>query len=129
MGRIIPDMPSLAFAVLVLAIGLLVLIPTRRLFLAGWTPAALTAYFLGMAAFAFVVAELRGPARYLLPILVLAYIAQFITAREGISRLRDRFGSGPPARPDPPGAGRPDDRVSEPKNVTPKDGRPPEARG
>ena len=36
-GRIIGEMPGLTFVILVVAIGLLVLIPTRRLFLGGWT--------------------------------------------------------------------------------------------
>ena len=44
------------------------------------------------------VAEVRGPARYLVPILVLAYIAPFITVRQGLDRIRTRLngGSAPP---------------------------------
>ena len=45
-GRIIADMSTLAFVLLIAAVGLLVLLPTRRLFLAGWSSSALTAYFL-----------------------------------------------------------------------------------
>jgi hypothetical protein len=122
-------MPSLAFVVLIVVIGLLVMIPTRRLFLAGWTPSALTAYFLVVGALALFVAELRGPARYLLPILVVAYIAPFITARDGIARLRGRLGGAPPAPRDGPGSDRSQSRRPEPKNVTPKEAPPPDARG
>ena len=126
-------MPSLAFVALLVVIGLLVLMPTRRLFLAGFHVPALTAYFLTVFALGLFVAELRGPARYLLPILVIAYIAPFVTARDGIARLRDRLsGSGrPPLGPSPGGPTRSsrDERAkpSEPRNVTPKEARPPDA--
>jgi hypothetical protein len=84
---------------------------------------------------------LRGPARYLIPIFVIAYIAPFVTARDGIARLRGRLG-GPttPTRPtDANGrttdraGGRPKARAEEPrrpepKNVTPKEAPPPDAR-
>lgn len=84
-------MPGLTFVILVIAIGLLVLIPTRRLFVAGWTTGPLTIYFGGMILLGLLVAEVRGPARYLVPILVLAYIAPFITARQGLDRIRERL--------------------------------------
>ena len=123
-----------ALLLLIAIIGLLVLIPTRRLFLAGWSPSALTAYFLIVAVLALFVAELRGPARYLIPILVIAYIAPFITARDGIARLRNRTNGVPPVPRDRGGTGptatgrprswRPRERAPEPKNVTPKDGPP-----
>ena len=98
MGRIIGEMPGLTFVILVAAIGLLVLIPTRRLFVGGWTSGPLTVYFVGMIVLGLLVAEVRGPARYLVPILVLAYIAPFITVRQGLDRIRERLngGSAPP---------------------------------
>lgn len=89
-------MPSLALVALVVAIGILVLIPTRRLFLAGWPPRSLALYFVGVVALGVIVAELRAPARFLIPILVIAYIAPFVTARDGIRRLL-----GGRARPNP----------------------------
>jgi len=88
--------PSLALVALVAAIGILVLIPTRRLFVAGWPPRSLALYFVGVVALGVIVAELRAPARFLIPILVVAYIAPFVTARDGIRRL---LGGRP--RPDP----------------------------
>ena len=99
-----------------------VLLPTRRLFLAGWSSSALTAYFLILVALALFVAELRGPARYLIPILVLAYIAPFVTARDGIARLRNRLGRDPNST-----LGRPrSDSSRSARNVTPPDAPPPD---
>jgi hypothetical protein len=95
--------PSLALVALVVAIGLLVLIPTRRLFIAGWSGRALATYFFGMVALGVLVAELRIPARFLIPLLVVAYIAPFVTARDGIRRLfgRPRREAPPIVRPSP----------------------------
>ena len=108
-------MPSLTFVVLAVAIGVLALIPTRRLFVAGWSSGALSIYYLALVGLGILVAELRGPARYLIPIFVLAYIAPFITARNGIGRIRDRMGG----RPEPP---RPPPARPAPRNVTPPPG-------
>ena len=125
-------MPTLGFVALIAVLGLLVMIPTRRLFLAGWTSPALTVYFLIVLALGLFVAELRGPARYLIPILVLAYIAPFVTARDGVARLKNRLGGSPPAprddaRPDRPRPGGPQGGRRAPKNVTPKEAPPPDA--
>jgi hypothetical protein len=91
----------MALVALVVAIALLVLIPTRRLFLAGWSGRSLLAYFVGVVALGVVVAELRAPARFLIPLLVIAYIAPFVTARDGVRRLFGRSGrsAGPIVRP------------------------------
>ncbi len=85
---------SLTFLVLLGAIALLALIPTRRLYLAGWSPRALALYYVGLVALALIVAELRAPARFLIPILVVVYIAPFVTARAGLARLFGRSGRG-----------------------------------
>ncbi len=110
-------MPSFAFVALVVAIGLLVLVPTRRLFIAGWSGRALAVYFLGLVALGVVVAELRAPARFLIPLLVVTYVAPFVTARDGVRRL---FGRGPR---EPRAAVRPAPRPSlpEPPVVVPPD--------
>jgi hypothetical protein len=78
------------FLALLAVIGLLALIPTRRLFLAGWSSGALVAYFLTLVGLGLIVAELRAPARFLIPILVIVYIAPFVTARAGLARIFDR---------------------------------------
>jgi ABC-type xylose transport system permease subunit len=121
-GRIIAEMSSLAVVLLIVAVALLVLLPTRRLFLAGWSSPALTAYFLIVVALALFVAELRGPARYLIPILVVAYVAPFVTARDGIARLHERIGGGPDAAVRRPRS----DPSRSARNVTPPDARPPD---
>lgn len=109
-------MPSVSLSPGFLALGLLlavlVLLPTRRLHLAGWPTSWLASYYLGVLMLALLVAELRGPAKFLVPILVVVYLAPFVTLREGIARL-----IGGPPRPSPaPPPHRP------PKNVTPPDG-------
>jgi hypothetical protein len=114
-------MPSLAFLLLLVLVVVLALIPTRRLYLGGWRNPGLTVYFLSLIALGLLVAELRGPARYLVPILVIVYVAPFVTARDGIARLRNRFGGPPP----PPDAGSGRRRM---KNVTPKEAPPEEGR-
>ncbi len=87
-------MPSLAFLALFGAIAILVLIPTRRLFLAGWSSRSLALYYASLVGLGILVAELRSPARFLIPILVVAYIAPFVTARAGFARLFGRPGAG-----------------------------------
>lgn len=102
-------MPTPAFLALAGVILLLVLIPTRRLQLAGWSPWALAAYYVAVAGLALLVAWFRGPARFLVPILLVVYLAPFVTARAGLDRLLGR--GRPPAEPrdvTPPNAGRED---------------------
>ncbi|MBA3876474.1 MAG: hypothetical protein C0498_05990 [Anaerolinea sp.] len=86
-------------------VALLVLIPTRRLQLAGWRRESLTAYFLVVWALGALIAAMPGPARFLVPILIVAYLAPFVTLRDGLDRLlgRPRGGGGevadrPPAK-------------------------------
>lgn len=103
--------------VLVGVLALLVMIPTRRLYLAGWRGWTLVTYFLLVLAMGVLVAELRGPARFLVPILVIAYLAPFVTARAGVARLLGRGG------PDV------DDGSSDGRRPPPKDVTPPDQRG
>lgn len=83
---------------LTVAIGALVLIPTRRLYLAGWSGTALGTYFFGVLGLGLLIAELRGPARFLVPIFVLAYMAPFITGRAGVARVLRRTSGDAAAR-------------------------------
>ncbi len=89
-------MPPPALLALVAVIALLALIPTRRLFLAGWSTRRLALYFLALVGLGVLVAELRAPARFLIPILVVVYVAPFVTAREGFARLFRRPGGSTP---------------------------------
>ncbi|HEX5589634.1 MAG TPA: hypothetical protein VFX65_05035 [Candidatus Limnocylindrales bacterium] len=100
-------------------VALLVLIPTRRLYLAGWRRESLTAYFLAVWLLGAAVAVLRAPATFLVPILLVAYLAPFVTLRDGLDRLFGRPpGSG---RIDGSGMGgaRPTDEPQPVKDVTP----------
>lgn len=93
-----------------LVLALLVLLPTRRLYLAGWPTSWLATYYVVVLVLALLVAEVRGPARFLVPILVIAYLAPFVTVRDGLARLLGR----PPSPPLP---------REPPKDVTPPDAR------
>jgi hypothetical protein len=109
-----------ALLALVGVLALLVLIPTRRLYLAGWRGWPLLAYFLLVLGMGIGVAELRGPARFLVPLLVVAYLAPFVTAREGVARLHGRGGQG--------GEGDRDTDDGEGPRRPPKDVTPPDER-
>ena len=100
-------------------VALLVLIPTRRLQLAGWKRESLTTYYLATWLLGSVVAATPGPARFLVPFLIVAYIAPFVTVRDGIDRL---LGRPPRPRPGPDPVGGP----AEPRPM--KDVTPPESR-
>jgi len=84
-------------------VALLVLFPTRRLQLAGWRRDALTTYFISVWLLGVVVAALPAPARLLVPVLLVAYVAPFVTVRAGLDRLFGRPGPlRPPVEPAPP---------------------------
>jgi hypothetical protein len=103
-----------------LVLALLVLLPARRLQLAGLSSRVIGAYAVGLWLFAMVVAIRPVAARFVVPILILAYIAPFVAAPERVGRIltRGRGGRGPGN--DRPGAdGRPV------KDVTPPDQRDP----
>jgi hypothetical protein len=108
-------------------VALLVLIPTRRLQLAGWQRESLTAYFLTVWLLGAAVAAMPAPAKFLIPLLLVTYLAPFVTLRDGLDRLLGRprsggpGGSGGPADPDRGG------KSEEPRPI--KDVTPPEERG
>jgi hypothetical protein len=93
-----------------LVIALLVLLPARRLQLAGLRARSIAAYSVVTWALAFFLALRPFAARFLVPILVLLYIAPFVVAPERITRVTRRIRSG----------GR-DDQPPPMKNVTPPD--------
>lgn len=72
---------------LVGGLALLALIPARRLYRAGWPSGVILGYWVALILLGLLVAELRGPARFLVPILIVAYVAPFVTARESLARL------------------------------------------
>ena len=98
-----------------LVIGLLVLIPARRLQAAGLSSGAIGLYALLLWALAMLVAIRPGATRLLIPLLLVAALAPFLASPDTIRRVLRR----PPATPGPP--------IRPPmKNVTPPDERPDE---
>lgn len=110
--------------------ALLALIPTRRLFLAGWSRNGLLAYWLTITLTAMVVSVMPAPARFLVPFLIIAYLMPFVTLRTGLDRVRERLGLPPASRPTGAAGGdsRSGERARPVKNVTPPDESPPRER-
>jgi hypothetical protein len=96
-----------------LVLGLLVLLPARRLQLAGLAPRTIGLLALSLWALAMFVAVSPGGARILVPIVLLAYLAPFVAAPDLVARILRRGGGGPDG-------GRVGDRPPM-KNVTPPD--------
>jgi hypothetical protein len=94
-----------------LVLGLLVLLPARRLQLAGLAPRTIGLLALLLWALGMLVAVSPGGARVLIPILLVAYLAPFVAAPDRVGRILRR-GGGPGGR----GGGAP-----PMKNVTPPD--------
>jgi hypothetical protein len=99
-----------------LVIALLVLLPARRLQRAGMSSRVIGAYAIGLWAFAMFVAIRPIAGRFVITILIAAYLAPFVAAPDRVGRLLTRGGPGPRGRRDGPGA---DGR--EVKDVTPPD--------
>ena len=82
-----------------LALGLLVLLPARRLQLAGLSGRSIGIYALSLWVAATLVVIGPGATRFLFPILLVAYLAPFIAAPERVSRVFRRGGRGDPQPP------------------------------
>jgi hypothetical protein len=87
--------PGLILVVLVAL--LLAMLPVWRLRVAGWRPGVLFWAWVVYAAVILVVLRLPGPGRFLVPILVLAFVAPFVAGPERLTRLLGP--RTPPARP------------------------------
>jgi hypothetical protein len=122
LGRPVPGGPSGAtyhrdvllspwLIALGLVLGVLVLFPARRLQLAGLSSRAIGAYAAVLWLIGFLLVIRPVGARFLIPILVLAYIAPFVAAPERVGRWLGR--GRPPDPPRPPM-----------KDVTPRDDQP-----
>lgn len=97
-------LPAPWLIALVLVCIALAAIPTRRLADVGLRPAWLTAYLVLVTGLAIAVVAVRGPARLLVPFLVVLYVAPLIVAPETAARWLRR-GRRPP-RPVGSGPGR-----------------------
>lgn len=70
-----------------LLVGILALIPVWRLRVAGWPPRWLFGAWIVISLMALLVLRLPGPARFLVPFLVLAYVAPFVAGPERLTRV------------------------------------------
>jgi hypothetical protein len=112
-------MPAPWLLALGLVLALLVLIPARRLQLAGLAPRTIGLLALTLWGLAMFVAISPGAARVLIPILLVAYLAPFVAAPDRVGRILRRGGSGGPG----------DGGTPPIKNVTPPDADgPPDPR-
>ncbi len=104
-------------------VAILVLLPTRRLQLAGWRRESLATYFLAVWLLGAVVAAMPSPARFLIPLLLVAYLAPFVTLRDGLDRIVGR------PRVDRGSSGRTSDEPAQPwptmKDVTSREKQEP----
>ena len=97
--RVIPAPALLAVG---LAVGLAVLLPARRLQLAGLSSRSVGGYALCLWLLGFAVALRPAGTRFLIPILLIAYLAPFVATPDRIARvLRRGRGAGPPVAPPP----------------------------
>ena len=114
-------LPAPALLLVGLIIGLIILLPARRLQLAGFSGRAIGLYAACLWVLAFFLANRPFAARFLVPILLVAYLAPFVVAPNRLSGIVTR-GRG---RGGPGGAGGPGatgDPLKPPiKNVTPPD--------
>ncbi len=76
----------------------LALVPTRRLFLAGWRPAPLAVYVGILVALAVAAVFLRAGIRVVVPLLLVLYVLPFVGAPEVVARTVTRIGGGRPPR-------------------------------
>lgn len=105
-------MPIITLAAIAGILALLALVPTRRLFLRGWSTASLTTYYLATWGLAVLLALAPGRARFVLPLLAIAVVLPYLPLPVWLDRLLG--GGGGRAAERPPM-----------KNVTPPDLPPP----
>jgi hypothetical protein len=91
---------------LALGLGLLVLIPARRLRAAGLSSGSVGLYALTLWGLAMLVAIRPGATRIVIPLLLLAWVAPFIAGPDVLGRVLRRQPPRPPIKnvtpPDPP---------------------------
>jgi hypothetical protein len=110
--------PSPALLAIALVLGLVVLLPARRLQLAGFRGRTIGAYAAFLWVLAFGLAVRPVAARFLIPILVIAYLAPFVVAPARMAGIMAR-GRGRPAAP----TTRPPTARPPMKDVTPPERR------
>ena len=109
-------LPAPALLAVGLVLGLIILLPARRLQLAGFSRRSIAVYAICLWALAFFMAVRPFAARFLIPILLIAYLAPFVVAPGRLSAIVTR-GRGEAVRADRRGEPPP----PQIKNVTPPD--------
>ena len=84
---------------LALGVFLLVLLPARRLQLGGLSGRSIGVYTLFVWLLGMAVVVRPGVTRFLIPILLVAYVAPFVAGPDRIARVRRAGRRGPPAPP------------------------------
>ncbi len=92
-------LPAPWLLALALGVALVVLLPARRLQLGGLSSRAIGGYALFLWLLGMAVVVRPGVTRFLIPILLVAYIAPFVAGPDRIARLHRRGRRRPPARP------------------------------
>ncbi|MEX1172498.1 MAG: hypothetical protein WEG56_07790 [Chloroflexota bacterium] len=87
---------------LALVVGLLVLIPARRLQLSGFSPRVIGLYALALWLLAMALAVRPTGARVLVPFLLVAYLAPFVAGPDTVRRVLRRGRGDPPTVERPP---------------------------
>ena len=118
-------LPSPWLLALGLVVGLLVLLPARRLQVAGIASAWIGLYALGLWLLAMSLAIRPVGARILIPVRLVADLAPVVAAPDRVGRFLRRGGPGRSGGPGGPGgdAGRSSDARPPMKDVTPPDQR------
>lgn len=107
-----------------LVLALLVLLPARRLQLAGLAPRTIGTLGLALWSLAMLVAIRPGATRVLIPILLVAYLAPFVTAPDRMGRVLGRGSRGGRGGGGADGGRDGGDGRPPMKNVTPPDPPP-----
>ena len=92
-------LPAPWLLALALVLGLIVLIPARRLQLAGFSRAAIATYAAFLWAMGMLVAVRPIGIRFLLPILLIVYLAPFVAGPERMARVVRRRAGRAAGRP------------------------------
>lgn len=115
-------MPAPWLLALGFVVGLIVLIPARRLQIAGFSALATGTYAAVLWLMGMLIAIRGLGLRFMVPILLIAYLAPFVAGPERMARVVRRQRPGPPGAPPNGPSGAP-----PMKNVTPPDDIPPDA--
>jgi hypothetical protein len=113
-------LPGPALIAVAIALVLLVLLPARRLQLAGFASRSIGLYALVLWGLAFFLAVRPVAARFMVPMLLVAYLAPFVVAPGRMARIVAR-GRGEGRRGGPGRGGRGDPPKPPMRNVTPPD--------